>query len=275
MSDLSLVREWDSFLAAQGRSTETRRTYRYALLRFLSETLPPSIATVTETDVAAFLASFKERAAARSTYFRGLRSFFSWCAARGHVAQDPTALIHPKDPTPPPVVALSEEELTRYLIAAAWRSPRRAWALILKYGTGTRRMELAHIRPQDVDFGDSSVLLRRTKGGRPRRVELGPLARTALEELRPWWNGTILGGVNEQTVTDWAHDAAVDSGLYPKLRYRTSHVLRATFATRLLEQGTPISVVAELLGHSDVSITTRYLAVNKADRRRAVEGLKS
>lgn len=51
------------------------------------------------------------------------------------------------------------------------------------------------------------------------------------------------------------------------------HVLRATFATNLLARGIPISVVSELLGHSNIAVTSRYLAITKQARREAVERL--
>ena len=39
-------------------------------------------------------------------------------------------------------------------------------------------------------------------------------------------------------------------------------------------EGTPISVVSRLLGHSQIATTSRYLAVSDADRREAVNRLK-
>jgi site-specific recombinase XerD len=44
-------------------------------------------------------------------------------------------------------------------------------------------------------------------------------------------------------------------------------VLRASFATHVLRQGTPIHVVNELMGHRDIPTTASYLALVAEDRR--------
>ena len=264
--DLALVREWDQFLTAQGVQSDTRRVYRYGVFRFLADVCPSDLTQVREADVTAFLATFHAKASARVTYLRALRSLFGFAHARGRIQENPTALLRPRPPTKPPVTALSEEELARLLEAAGDRHPKRRWAMTLCYALGTRRNELVNICPDDVE--SDAVLLRVTKGNRPRRVELGPLAREALDELRPWYNGTVLGGISRQTFTHWVHEAAVAAGLPPSKR--KAHVLRATFATRLLARGVPVSVVSQLLGHMSVAVTTRYLAVEQKDRERAV-----
>lgn len=265
---LALVREWDQFLAAQGRSAATRRGYRYAVLRFLSEACPADLGELTEADAAQFAASF--RGPAQRAYLLGMRSFFAWAHRRQHLHADITAAFRPKKPPRPEPAALSREELARVVYAAACRDPRRAWGLILTYAVGARRMEVAGIRPQDVDLENRTVDLVQTKGGRPRRIELGSLALAALEGLRPWGERTVLG-VLAPTVTGWMNKAARDAGLPPK-KHRL-HVLRATFATNLLAAGTPISVVSRMLGHSDLAVTTWYLAMDEDDRRQAVERL--
>ena len=55
-----------------------------------------------------------------------------------------------------------------------------------------------------------------------------------------------------------------------KLPQFSSHDLRHTFATRLLEKGVDIRVVQELLGHSSVKVTERYTHPNKARKYEAV-----
>jgi integrase/recombinase XerC len=269
-NSLVLVREWDRYLEANGRSPETRRGYRYQLLRFLAETCPADLAKVTEADVTGYMTTIGGQGPTRRLAALSLRSFFKWAVEGGELPHDPTVRIRPKKPARPVPAALSRDELTRLLYAAADRNERQAWALMLSYALGARRMELCGIRPEDVDLEAGMVHLVRTKGGKPRSMEIGPLALAALEGLRPWGRETVLG-VGASTVNGWMKRASVLAGL-SKAKQR-QHALRATFATNVLASGTPISVVSVMLGHSDLAITTWYLAVNEEDRRRAVEAL--
>jgi integrase/recombinase XerD len=271
MELLALVRDWDRFMAAEGLADETRRNYRGCVTRFLADTLPSSLVEVTEETVANYLGRFRPKAAARGQYVQALRSFFSWAVRRKHCPADPTAFIKVRRPGKPPAIALTLEELQRVIVAAAWRSERRAWSLMLTYSLGTRRIEVTSIRPQDV--GAAGVWLARTKGDRPRLVELHPLAVEAIEGLRPWWNGTILGGIVPQTLTEWAMDAARDAGLEHKVANRPAHILRASFASHLLRGGAPVHVVSQLLGHQSLAVTTRYAAVFEEDRQASLDML--
>jgi integrase len=160
--------------------------------------------------------------------------------ARQGAPADPTADLAPKKPAMKPPETLTRDDMTRLLVAAAWRNPRRAWALMLTYSIGARRMEVAAIRPEDVDLEGRTVYLATTKGDRPRRVELGHLALAALEGLRPW--GETVVGVGAATLHHWMNVAARDAEL-PRAKWKL-HGLRATFATDLLDRGTPISVVS-------------------------------
>ncbi len=268
----ALIAGWRQHLRARGLSDSTLRAYTSGVQRFMTEYVkgPPTVAT--EDLVDEFLASIGHQSSTRAHAARGLRSFFSWLHRRGHIAADPTTAVRVPKPRHLPAVALEEDELVRLMVAAAWRSPRRAWAIMLQFSIGCRRGELAGIAPRDV-LGDK-VRLRITKGGRPRVVELNELARVAIEELRPWWTpDSILGGVVPQTITEWCHEAAREAGLYEKVRLRPSHVLRASFATHLLRNGTPIHVVKELLGHQDISTTGTYVVAAAPERGQAVERL--
>ena len=52
-----------------------------------------------------------------------------------------------------------------------------------------------------------------------------------------------------------------------------THSLRKSFAQRVYDQSGDIYLVQELLGHKNISTTQRYLGVNYADARAAVEGM--
>ena len=94
-----------------------------------------------------------------------------------------------------------------------------------------------------------------------------------IDETRPLFpsrhkSGTV--AMHRQTAHDILKTAFVSAGLNGKL---ATHSLRKSFAQRVYEQSNDIYLVQELLGHKSVSTTQRYLGVNYADARAAVEGM--
>lgn len=264
--DFAVLGRWRRWLRAQGLSANTERLYTVGVMRFFSEIDVAPQAT-TEDHITAFLEILGKHSQARSKYLLALRSFFAYCHRRGWVEVNPTLGLKVRRRKPRAAAALTEEELFRIFCAAYNRHPRRAYALLLSFGLGTRRMELAGIRPEDVQ-GDEVELLH-CKGGKTRRVPLSDVARAGLEGLRPWWNGTVLGGIGAQQLTEWGKQAARDAGLYPKVRGRTTHILRATYANYLRRNGVRVEVVRDLLGHESIATTQAYSEATDMDERHA------
>ena len=76
--------------------------------------------------------------------------------------------------------------------------------------------------------------------------------------------------LNRQTAHDMLKEAFMAAGLNGKL---ATHSLRKSFAQRVYEQSNDIYLVQELLGHKNVATTQKYLGVNYAEAREAVEGM--
>ena len=76
--------------------------------------------------------------------------------------------------------------------------------------------------------------------------------------------------MHRQTAHDILKTAFTAAGLNGKL---ATHSLRKSFAQRVYEQSGDIFLVQALLGHKSVSTTQRYLGVNYASAREAVEGM--
>jgi site-specific recombinase XerD len=265
---------WEDFMLAQGRTKETIRQYRYGLLRLQAETDPPkSLTEITEQDVVVFLALMGKRASAKQLYMRGFTSFFRWAKERGHIETNPAENLHPKAPTERAPDAFSPWEVGALMASAKQFSTgeRDALAIQLCYALGLRRSELCRLEPDDIDWQGRRVYIRPSKGDKDRWVEMNDIAAAALEGLRPWWNGTVLGSLHPQWFTMLVHRAAKAAGL--PVGRRNAHMLRAAFATDLLAQGVPISVVSRILGHGSIEVTARYLGVRAQDKKEAVARL--
>lgn len=74
-------------------------------------------------------------------------------------------------------------------------------------------------------------------------------------------------------MTEWAEDAARDSGLREKVWGRPVHVLRSSFASHLLRKGVAVHIVRDLMGHEDMATTGLYVVAFDEDREEAVEEL--
>ena len=170
---------------------------------------------------------------------------------------------------------------------------RNRGLFMLGVSTGGRISELLSLRVADVYqnhkpvtdllFDKSIVKGKVTSRAVPVNVD----GRNAIAELVSWHrdrygdidanrplfpsrnkNGTL--ALNRQTAHDLLKEAFMNAGLNGKL---ATHSLRKSFAQRVYEQSNDIYLVQELLGHKNVATTQKYLGVNYADAREAVEGM--
>ncbi len=159
---------------------------------------------------------------------------------------------------------LSVEEVGQLITAAAAHSPRDRTIIELFYATGCRAGELQKLRVEDIHFGAKSILIRRGKGDRDRRVFFGDKAAEALKSYLGNSRYGSLFGVSTHALLKAVRRAADRAGL-PGVH---PHTLRHSFATHLLESCNDLRVIQELLGHSSVGTTQKYTHLQTAALRR-------
>ena len=170
---------------------------------------------------------------------------------------------------------------------------RNRGLFLLGVSTGGRISELLSLQIGDVYQNDKAVtdlLFDKSivKGGEvSRAVPVNVDGRQAIDKLVEWHrdryentepdrplfpsrqrSGSV--PMHRQTAHDILKTAFTAAGLNGKL---ATHSLRKSFAQRVYEQSGDIFLVQELLGHKSVSTTQRYLGVNYASAREAVEGM--
>ena len=127
----------------------------------------------------------------------------------------------------------------------------------LLYGTGMRLMEGMRLRIKDVDFERHVIIVREAKGAKDRVVmlphSLAPALRLQMLAARAQWEA-------DRQVQRALKKSVAGAGIVKPV---SVHTLRHSFATHLLQAGTDIRTVQELLGHSDVSTTMIYTHVLK------------
>jgi site-specific recombinase XerD len=161
---------------------------------------------------------------------------------------------------------LSPGEVARVLDAVPGLRPRTV--LLAAYGTGARISEACALKVEDIDSRRGLVRIHRGKGGKDRYVMLG---RGVLEALRTYWKAARPPGpylfpgrkpgthLTASAVQNSLRDTLRGLKLAKKV---TAHTLRHSFATHLLEAGTDIRVIQELLGHTSIRTTARYTHVS-------------
>jgi site-specific recombinase XerD len=160
---------------------------------------------------------------------------------------------------------LSGTEVARLLDAVTSLVP--CVALMTAYGAGLRVSEVCRLRVEDIDGKRGLIHVRLGKGSKDRYVMLPERLYRALRgywaKVRPkdgWlFPGKKKGTHLHPTAVRWALKEAVRA---TKLKKRvTTHTLRHSFATHLLELGTDIRIIQALLGHESVRTTTGYTRV--------------
>lgn len=214
-----------------------------------------------------------------SSYFKhtvyGLR--FAYRVSR--VPQKSVFLPKMKFPKKLPVV-LNKEEVKRLLKAP--RLLRHRVLLGLFYGCGLRRFELLNIKLPDIDYERKMLHVREGKGRKDRDVPIGDYLirglKTYIDVERPYiwlFNGKNKEGDKLQQFSEtgvlWIiKESAKRAGIS---KHVTSHVLRHTYATHLLEMGLDIMSLKEALGHSHINSTLIYLHIAQMGRQKTFSPL--
>jgi site-specific recombinase XerD len=168
-----------------------------------------------------------------------------------------------KVPTTQPEL-LSREEIARMF--ASCSNPVHRMVLQTIYATGLRVFEACALRVRDIDSAPDRMCIRveNGKGAKTRYTLLSP---TLLELLRTYVRGTksrdwlfcARGGKRALSVKSaqrayWgSRDGA---GI---IKRGGVHTLRHAFATHLLEGGVDLVTIQRLMGHGDISTTSRYM----------------
>ncbi|MBU2576201.1 MAG: tyrosine-type recombinase/integrase [Nanoarchaeota archaeon] len=148
--------------------------------------------------------------------------------------------------------------------------------LIIKilYGCGLRVSEIINLKKEDVNFEEGLIHVKMAKGRKDRFVKIPNSVIEDLENFMKISGGVYLFGSNrggkltdstiQAIMKNSAKKAGIKKRVYP-------HLLRHSFATHLLEQGTDLRVIQKLLGHSDIKTTQIYTHISQA----SIQNVKS
>lgn len=160
---------------------------------------------------------------------------------------------------------LSKNEIKR--IFDSCTNMKHKCILMLIYSAGLRRSELIELKISDIDSERMVITIRGAKGKKDRITLLSKNALAMLrdyyKEYRPrnyLFEGQTGGKYSTTSVANILRNSARKAGMSKNV---TPHMLRHSFATHLLEQGTDLRYIQELLGHNSSKTTEIYTHVSK------------
>lgn len=139
--------------------------------------------------------------------------------------------------------------------------------LSLIYSCGLRRSELIHLKITDIDSNRNIVIIRQSKGKKDR---IAPLSTKILEMLRQYYSiykpkiWLFEGQNGIEQYSDHSLQSVLKQALVKAKISKpvTLHWLRHSYATHLLESGTDLRYIQELLGHNSSKTTEIYTHVS-------------
>ncbi len=244
----------DAEMVLRGFSGQTRRAYHYHNQAFLSFVHKPPQA-VTEQDIKAYLLHLSQRRMSSSTVnlaHNAILFYYSGILKR-RFRKIP---FQKRDQRIPDV--LSQQEIRQLIDVTA--NQKHKLIIMLLYSSGMRLSEVVKLKYEDVnsETGLAKII---GKGNKERFV---PVARNIIDQLperegyvfvsqitgRPLTKRTI-----QQILIHAAQKAGIKKPVHP-------HLLRHSFATHLLEQGTDLRHIQTFLGHSRLETTQIYTRVS-------------
>jgi integrase/recombinase XerD len=248
----------------------------------------PSTITTYTNEMGAFLATIKNTAADSFTVQR-LKDYLQYCFATLRLSENTIhsrmnalkfyyeqvlgreklfwEIPRPKKHLILPKV-LGEGELTR--LFKSLDNKKHKAILFTAYSAGLRVSEVVRLQLKHIDSDRMQLFIEKSKGKKDRLVMLSPvlldILRNYIKTAQPrpvkyLFEGQEAGqpytARSAQRVFQMAKEKA---GIQKELGF---HSLRHSFATHLLEKGTDVKYIKELLGHFDIKTTERYLHVKK------------
>lgn len=269
-----LVSTYCDSLTGRGLSRGSVRSTRNTLADLCRFVRGKDAREITTDDLLSYMDNLVTRGfapASQETYTNTVLRFFRWAASRDYLLKDPAGTLKRRKqiitherviPTP--------QEMDEILMHAG--NQMEAALFELMYSSGLRFAESANLKLEDLNLEARIAFIREGKGGKDRYVPFSTAARDALSSyitgerelavvsvaadkrsfvfLSYWgkigWNGA------SRRWQRMVKEAGLDGCGY------TLHSIRHACATHLIEAGTQVRYVQELLGHESLSTTQRY-----------------
>ncbi len=226
-----------------------------------------------------YLNSLKKKGVSKQTIARkitAIKEFHKFICREFRTQDNPAIFIDkPKLDKKLPVV-LTQEEITKMLDSIKTDTPlgkRNKAMMETLYATGLRVSELLSLTTLNIHLNAKYIDVI-GKGNKERMVPLGDMAASAIRDYIEHGRNEICKvpgsllfynykgeQISRQGFFKYVRNLAIENGITKEV---TPHTIRHSFATHLLENGTDLRMVQELLGHEDISTTQIYTHIEKS-----------
>lgn len=263
-----LLRRFEEEMTLRGYGPRTRKAYLGHARRFLRSTGPGR--SLAASLHAYLIRRTAEEGISRAYHDQLVSALRRFCEMALERRPQDLPLHRPRLRRALPTV-LSHSEVHRLL--GAVRNPKHLAILAVVYSAGLRVSEVVGLRPADLDRERGLIHIRGAKGGKDRYTLLADAAWAAVDAYLDGSDpGTWLfpgprpgRHVTTRTVQKIVASARLRAGIQKEF---SVHVLRHSFATHLLEAGTDLRFIQELLGHATPRTTQIYTHVSNRELRR-------
>ncbi|MGN7408108.1 tyrosine-type recombinase/integrase [Sporosarcina sp. SAFN-010] len=278
------IPEFQDWLSRRGLSSETVRRYHMDIRQFsnwlaMNSNGPVLIDEITTKRLEGFVDYLsKERNCLPRSVNRKINVvsvFFQCMVKKKYLLENPAEDVERMKVPDIERTFLSKDEVER-IIGAIDHPVIHYFTMTMAY-TGIRVNECINLTKDDVDFDANCVRVINGKGGKnrvvPMNLKLKEQLQIYLAEHRPQTDSLFFfalkktGTVSAQYINRTLKLACEKTGIE---KHVTSHFLRHSFASYLVQKDTHVAVIQRLLGHASLKTTSVYLHVRQEDMQDAV-----
>ncbi len=251
-------------------SQRTLQTYCYLVQKLLDVLNGKHADRLTDEDIGRYITKFYiKKGYSRSYQNQVINALKLYYRIEFDREIDQKGILRPRKDKKLPQI-LSPQEVRRFLITFVNEKHRTIFYLI--YSAGLRISEVVHLTISDIDSDRNVIRIRNSKGAKDREV---PLSETCLKQLRTYYKayrpkkylfeGQHGGAYSTRSIQQLFKRGIQKAGIRKAV---TVHSLRHSYATHLLESGTDIRIIQELLGHKSSKTTEIYTHVSRQTKQR-------
>ncbi len=260
-------------------------------MAFLTSHLSSNVSNITlynltNADMRAWLSNERGKGITARSLARKLsavKSFFRWLSKKENF--DASAVLSTKPirfqkKLPRPLTKPATEKvlsIVKDFSDIRWVAARDTAIITLLYGSGLRISEALAIQINQTPLSD--VIIVTGKGQKERVVPILPIVRSSVDlylKLLPYdltpsepiFRGLRGGVLNARLASRLIEKTRHSLGLMESV---TPHAMRHSFATHLLEAGGDLRTIQELLGHTSLSTTQNYTAIDTTQLMKVYE----